>query len=542
MSHGGGESDVLGTAGDGADGLLCREVATDVGLDFRNDYGAVAATTEFGIIMQRNLGNGAAVGDYDNDGDLDVYLLAQRGYPNRLFRNDLDHAEGSASFTDVTDVAGVGDLGLGRVAHFADFDNDGLLDLILFNDYDGEGGVLSPSRLYRNEGDGVFTDRTSGSGLDVVGYIVGGSAVTDYDADGDLDLYVTYWTMELAGSPIGGTIEGAFPGANRLFENRGEFQFTDVTEDAGLAGLAIDSLTPVFADFDRDNDLDLYVAIDHRPDRYYRFDKDGFQDMSVDSFVTHRGNDMGVAVADVDGNGFLDLFVTNIFDPNKSFGVPPEGNTLLLVEPADDEGIRFVDAADDRGVKDTGWAWGTSFVDVDLDGDLDLFAVQGFDEFVGEHFDLFHSRARLLENDGEGYFEAVDGRGCDVGGDQRSLIPFDYDRDGDPDFLITQVGLPVLLLENQTDPQNWLTVALDGSVSDAEVQVVVGGQTLTQVVLAGGSYLAGMPREAYFGLQDAAVAQEVTVQWPSGEGQSFTDIEAGTVLRVAPKNQSGGND
>ena len=160
--------------------------------------------------MQRNMGQGAAVGDYDRDGDLDVYLLAQAGHPNALFRNDEDPA-GGRRFTEVGAVTGVADEGLGRMALFADpHGATAWLDLVVLNDADPE-GRLSPFLTLRNDQDGTFTDVTDGSGFEPIGYLASGAAAVDVDGDRDLDLYVTVWTQELGGTAPGDEIVGTFP-------------------------------------------------------------------------------------------------------------------------------------------------------------------------------------------------------------------------------------------------------------------------------------------------------------------------------------------
>lgn len=188
--------------------------------------------------------------------------------------------------------------------------------------------------------------------------MVGGVSPADVDRDADLDIHVTYWTRELAGSPVGGEITGEFPGRNTLYVNEGGFRFTDATVDWGLGELWLDSFTSVFHDFDQDADLDLSVAVDHRNDRYLAQTDAGFRDDSVHAWANHRGNDMGIAVAHVDGDDDFDMSVTNVFDP-QAFGVEPPGNTLLLSEIAPDGGARFVDEAEERGVLDAAWGWGT---------------------------------------------------------------------------------------------------------------------------------------------------------------------------------------
>jgi len=483
--------------------------------------------------MQRNMGNGAAVGDYDADGDLDIYLLGQAGERNILYRNDPD-LDGTRTFTDVTAAAGVEDLGLGRVAHFADLDGDGRLDLLVANDADPD-GRLPRSRLFRNAGDGTFEDVTRDSGFEPVGYLVGGTSLVDVDGDGDLDVFVTFWTMELGSTPSDRQPVGQLPGSNRMYRNDGDFQFTDVTDQIGLGGVRRDSFTPIFHDFDGDGDLDLYIAVDHREDLFYEQRDGRFVDRSIEAGTDHVGNDMGVAMADVDGDGLLDMFVSNIKDPEENFGKKPRGNTLLVTDRTAGN-VRFEDRAYDFGVRDTAWGWGTAFVDMDLDGELDLYVVQGFDEFVSIYSkSLYDARSFLFERDDAGYFDQVEGSGCDIAGDQRTLIPFDYDRDGDTDLLITQVGLPPILLENRTSGHHGLTIALDGPAgrgSGARIDVTVGGRTTSQVVMHGASYLAGPPLEAVFGLGDARTADEVRITDVRGATVVLRDVAGDQVLRV----------
>jgi enediyne biosynthesis protein E4 len=515
--------------------VTCADVAAHVGLDFRGAYGTTVIPTPMGAMMQRNMGNGAAVGDYDDDGALDVYLLGQNGHPNRLFHNELA-GTGHKGFRDVTDEAGVGDPGLSRVADFADLDGDRLLDLVVLDDAD-PGGKLPPSRLYRNVGGGRFADVTQGSGFTPVGYIVGGASLADVDGDGRLDIYVSFWTQELAGDPGRLTIQGPYPGENKLFHNEGGFHFRDVTADSGLDGIRRDTFSSVFADFAGHRMHDLYVAVDHREDLYY--EQVGpllWQNRSETAGATHTGNDMGIAAADLGNDGGVDLFVTNITDPSGNFGTT-QGNILWHVRPDPTTGARFVDRAVGAGVSDTGWGWGTAFFDADLDGRLDLFAAQGMKEFIGATSEpLRDARAKLFLGTDAGGFAETEGTGCDVAGDQRAVIPFDYDRDGDEDLLVTQVGLHAMLIENRTQGRS-ITVDLSGGGAAApgsRVSVTAGGRTVTRIVLAGGSYLAGPPMEAVFGLGEATSADNVRVAWSSGRTTEVRDVAAGTVLRLAP--------
>ena len=214
---------------------------------------------------------------------------------------------------------------------------------------------------------------------------------------------------------------------------------------------------------------------------------------------------MGVATT-VGPDGGLRLYVTHITDPSGLFG-SNLGNTFMVSEQASN-GIRFRNVAAQYGILDTAWGWGTAFVDMNLDGAPDLYAVQGMRAFVGDDSEhLANATSTLFLGDAAGTaFSVAKDTGCDVPGDQRALVVFDYDRDGSPDLLITQVAGPTVLLQNYTDGKHWLTVAPEGPGDagiGARVTVTAGGRTTTQILLAGGSYLAGPPREAYFGL-DAA--------------------------------------
>jgi hypothetical protein len=513
-------------------------VATERGLGFRGAYGTTPFALEpMSAMMLRNMGNGAAVADVFGDGRLSVFLLGQLGHPNRLLRNQPG-PEGTTEFVDVTDASGLAGKGGSRAAAFADLDNDGHLDLIVMNDWDG-GELGSPSRIFRNDGRGAFTDVTESSGFDPVGYLVGGLSLADYNHDGLLDIYVTYWTMELGGDPAREqmAIKGRFPGQNRLYQNLGGMRFDDVTDDVHLGQITGDSFTSIFADFTGDGWPDLYVAVDHREDLFYVNTGGAFRLASEEHGIGHVGNDMGVAVADLGSDGTLDLYVTNITDPNDQFGTG-SGNTMLIGDRAADGSVTYADHATAMGVDDTGWGWGTAFTDMNLDGRLDLYAVQGMQEFIAQQSpELRTQRARLFLGGPDGSFELATDNGCDQPGDQRSVIPFDHDRDGAPDLLVTQMAYSAMLLENGTTDQRWLTVDLSragAQAAGARVAVTVAGATTTQVALYGGSYLAGMPMELYFGLGAATAADDVTVTWADATTTVLRSVAANQVLRPEP--------
>lgn len=498
------------------------------GLDFFGAYGPTFVPKGLDPMIQRNMGNGVAVGDYDGDGDLDVYFLGNLGFPNVLYRNNLE--QGSKTFTNVTGRAGVGDLGLSRVAHFVDLDDDGDLDLIVVNDDDGD----HPSRVFRNDGDGRFTDRTAGSNFAPEGYLRCGVAIADYDRDGLLDIYVTNWGLEVA---IGHTL---YPGSNRLYRNLGDFVFEDVTETSGLGVLARDSFTAIFTDFNEDDWPDLYVAIDYGSDEFYLNEKGRFVRVTEEVLTTHIGNDMGVACADFDDDGDLDMYVTNI---TGAAGQLSSGqNNVFYVQHGTPDNFWFADEAMDRGVEDTYWGWGTEFIDVENDGDLDIVATNGFREMIEAILpgnSMAATPTVLFINDSTGQFERAMAPGLDSTDDGRALIAFDYDRDGDEDILITNVDGPARLFENVTTPQgHWLDVAVTQRPGQnrngigVTVYAEMPNGTKRRDIIIGDSYLSGGPAEVHFGLSRFAVLPELRVEWTDGTVSTYRHIAADRRLHI----------
>jgi len=515
---------------------------SSIGLAHANTYGLTFEfadikppfTPSMGATMQRNLGNGAAVGDYDRDGDLDLYLLNQMGIANGLWRNDVN--PGHLGFTDVTVEAGVGDTGFGKVAVFADLDNDGWQDLLLVND-DRDGFAYPTCRIYRND-HGSFTDVTDGSGFAPAGVIKGGTCLGDYDNDGLLDVYVTLWLFYGTQGP------SVWPGYNRLYRNLGDFKFQDVTLDVGLGMLGRDSFSCAFADFDNDGDSDLYVAIDHSSDAYYRNDGGAFTDQTIAVGATHKGNDMGIAVADFDHDGDLDIYSTNITDPGTSTPIYGTGkfNTLLVNQLVETGIFSLVDEAAARGVSDTAWGWGTEWIDADNDGDLDLYAVNGFEQWIkgtNPFHPLLDTPAVLFENDGTGHFTPTSASGAEIVYDSRTAIAFDYDADGDRDLLVSNINEPTILLENRTvGVGHWLEVRLFGGCGTnvdaigSRIIAQVGDVTYLHEVMAAGSYLSGRPLEVHFGLGGATVIDTLTVRWPDGTETARTQLPADQMVTI----------
>jgi hypothetical protein len=460
------------------------------------------------------MGVGAAVSDYDRDGDPDLYLCDALGHPNVLYRN-----EGDGTFTDVTETAGVGDLGYGRMALWVDLDNDGDDDLVVLNDYNDflalSTHVYHPSQLFRNDGDGTFTNVTAGSGFNPADSTVGGATAGDYDKDGDLDLLVTGW----------------YDWSTYLYRNDGDFTFTDVTDDARLRPTGFRSqFTPLFVDVDNDGWQDVFCAVDFLEDYLFLNNGDGtFTDVSEDSGVQHVANDMGVAYADIDHDLDIDFYNTNISGPK--YCEPDWGCDILYVN--DGAGV-FSDGTEGTGLGDVHWGWGVWFFDADLDTHRDMLAVNGWTqpEWV--------TPAVFFHNDGTGRFtEMAAAAGIDYVGNTRALTPIDFDLDGDVDFVMTDVLGPATVHENRSPrgDRHWLVVTTEGVTSNrngvgSRIYVTTGDLTQMHEIVVGGSFLAAPALEGHFGLGPATTVDEVHVVFPSGRTVTLDDVDVDQRLHV----------
>ena len=458
---------------------------------------------------------GAAAGDFDNDGYTDLYVVAGTAGRNSLFRN-----RGDGTFTDVADSAGVGLAGLsGSGPLFFDFDGDGWLDLFV-------GAVNGdPPALFHNLGDGTFEDVTARSGLSFPSETLSATA-GDYDGDSWPDLFVSHW-----GSPAGGC---------HLWHNDGGQGFTCADASAGLAGLVRDltdrTFTANFVDLDGDGRLDLVVTEDYGQSTVW-MNRGAGQFTNATGVVISDQNGMGSAIGDYDGDGDFDWFVSSIRD---SDGVT-EGNwgstgNRLYRNRGDGT---FEDATDEAGVRDGDWGWGASFADFNNDGLLDLVHVngwpQGSPQFRG-------TRARLfIASEGGKFEDQAAAKGFDerVGG--RGVVCFDYDGDGDLDIFVANNSGPHHLWRNDGGRAagHYLDVRVLGRPPNpfaigAKVFVTAGGREQVRDVRAGSNYVSQNAREVHFGLGGAARADGVRVVWPDGHQLTLGGLDADRTLVVTP--------
>ncbi len=479
---------------------------------FASTYGAAGGDARFSdqsenaglLAIQASPGDlftgGGCVGDFNQDGHEDVFFCGGAN-ADALFLNQGDGTFQPAvgSGLDVT----IGSNG----AAAADYDRDGDLDLLV-TVYQDDPGL---NRLYRNNGDGTFTDIASsvGLGLNSPNWSDGwGGAWSDYDLDGDLDLAVA--------AGIGGR--------NRLFRNDNGI-FTDVIETG--VGLAPDLLTtcgfaPRFADFNGDLAPELLWVGCFSNSHYFINDGDGtFTEWTRPSGSSQSGSEMGVAVADFDADGLMDYYVTTI------------RNNRLYRNLG---GHAFEEVAVPAGADQTGWGWACDALDFDHDGRVDLLVTsQDVGQFAFQN--VKSPGGPLLFEDvsaESGFVSPVSGRG---------LATFDYDGDGDRDAVIFAHGEPLRLLRNDLvagPDTHWLTIVLDPGAAEtipthgigSRVELVVGERTHVGTVSGGSNYLSQSSLDAHFGLGTASVVDVVRVRWTDGTTTELFDVPTNQTVTV----------
>ncbi|MBI4483376.1 MAG: CRTAC1 family protein [Acidobacteria bacterium] len=494
---------------------------------------------------------GVALLDHDNDGDLDLYfvngssldILSGRASPvrNRLYRND-----GNFRFTDVTDQAGVGDTGWGMGACAADFDNDGDVDLYVTNLgpnvlYRNNGdGRFSDVTAKAGVGDSrwstgaAFADYDQDGDLDLY---VANYVDVDFQKlpEPGQSKYCYYRGLPVMCGP-----RGLKPASHILYRNNGDGTFTDVSQPSRIAeappayGLGV-----VWGDYDNDGDSDLYVANDSMPNFLFRNNGDGTLDevaLLAGVALSEDGKEqagMGVDFGDYDGDGWLDLYKTNFSD-----------DTNNLYRNLGDN--FFEDVAHKTGHGETTWSylgWGTSFFDFDNDGDLDLLAVNGhvYPQVDGKGVGTsYRQRPLLFENRGGTFVEVAAQRGAALNQPRssRGAAFGDLDDDGDVDVVVNNMDdLPSLWRNEGGNRRGWIQFDLRGTRSNrsavgARVTIWVGKRRQIAEVKAGSSYLSQSDPRLHLGLGEARRADRVEIRWPSGLVQTFTDLEGNALYEI----------
>ena len=473
-----------------ADPLQFTSVTKEAGIHFTHHDGGSGL-----LYFIEPLGGGAAFLDYNNDGLQDIYFVNGADLPpfpkvqsngiepprNALYRNN-----GDGTFTDVAMTAGVADTGYGMGCAVGDYDNDGFSDLYVTN--------FGANVFFRNNGDGTFTDVTTETGTGDTRWGTS-CAFVDYDNDSFLDLYVTnYVKYDIESDQVcmnkGVRVycdprlyEGEL---DILYHNNGDGTFTDVTEIAGFFGATGRGLALAWGDYDDDGDMDVYIANDADQNFLYRNNGDGtFTDVSLIAGVGfsedgEAENGMGADFGDYDNDGRLDLVITNFQDQTNTLYHNEGGGLFSDVSYASKIGTISLPYL----------AWGVSFCDYDNDGFQDLFIANGhLDENVQVFNPTgFYQQPNLLfRNNGDGTFDEV---GVDLGSGMglekvsRGFAYSDYDNDGDLDLLVTNLKGAPDLLENRGGQNTWLTLKLIGTHSNRDAigaRVKVTTGNLTQI-------------------------------------------------------------
>jgi hypothetical protein len=457
--------------------------------------------------------NGVALADYDRDGDLDIYFVVQLPLVsndpdtwNRLFANN-----GDGTFSDVTAQAGVAGrnsnsgfsyMGSKMGASWGDYDNDGWPDIFLTH--------FGENQLFHNNGDGTFTNVTETAGVAGGKTQVSSSALWfDYDRDGDLDLYVGNWTDYVPRNPNY---------ANLMYENLGDGTFLDVSDASGLADKG-QTWTTVAIDANNDGHLDLYLANDFGPNKFYLNNGDKtFSEKTTEFGLEDPFQGMGMAVTDCDGNGFFDIYLTNV-----SVGAPNGEINPLFLNTGDG---RFFNYSVEAGASRAGWGWGTEFIDLENDGDDDLFVAAGYFSQVFPNVLFRHDS----ESGSVNFTDVSADYGLNHNAEGRGVAAFDYDNDGDNDLLVSNFVAPPALFVNPLAHGNWLKVKLEGTVSNrdafgATVVVQAAGRTYRKYH-HGAQFLAQNIQPLHFGLGDAQQIDRITVAWPNGSSEAIEMVVA----------------
>lgn len=451
-----------------------------------------------------HMAGGVAVGDVDGDGWPDLYLSGLAA-PDTLLVNQRD-----GTFVDETWVRGLGTLTGGNGAAWLDIEGDG--DLDLFVSTIGN----TPYRLFVNR-DGHFVDEAAERGVAVAdprpraGFSI---AVGDYDRDGAVDIFVTEWLR-------GGDRDGSHA---RLLHNLGDGRFEDVTESSGVrlrpphSGPGRFGFSAAFADLDGDGWQDLALVSDFGTSTLYWNQGNGrFQDGTRGAAVGLEQAGMGSTIADIDGDGDLDWFVSSLYVPDSPHEV---GNVLYFNLGA----RRFADATDTYAVRDGGWGWGAAFVDIDNDGRLDLVQTNGMEQ-RGQDYSAFDRPIRLWLQADDGTMRDVAARaGLGEPRSGRGLALLDYDRDGDVDLVIARNDDAPILYRNDSSESGWLRLHVDeiGARVEADGRIAEVGSVT--------HFLGQSEPIVHFGLGVADCA-EVSVGWPGGSVERFGCLSGRHYLR-----------
>ena len=543
--------------------LIFADVTEEAGIHFKHTNGK----TEHKHIIE-TMGSGAVFFDYDTDGDADIYFVNSGSIPARLQSAPTDRAgnaktanviinlpdksaptdragnalyrnDGNGRFTDVTDISGTGDTGYGMAAAAGDIDNDGDAELYVAN--------FGQDILYRNNGDGTFTDITEAAGIDNQSWGIA-AVYLDFNLDGHLDIFVVNYLVYEVSMPVEtykGIVGYGHPRRYRgtadvLYRNNGDGTFTNVAAAAGVTNPDEGrGMAAIACDYNNDGFPDIYVTNDTNRNFLYRNNGDGtFTDESLfigggyDENGVAEGS-MGVDCGDYNGDGWLDFIIAN-----------SEKATLYKNE----EGILFADATVESGLQQPTLpfvGFSPLFLDYDNDGHLDIFCANGHPQDVIEilqDHETYAQRAQLFQNNGDGtYHEVSETAGAYfasafVG---RAAACADYDNDGDTDIIVMNSNQRAVLLRNEIgNRHNWLGIKLVGTRSNrngigAKVTIHAGEMTQVTETKSGSSYASGSDTRLLFGVGEHERVEKISITWPSGIRQELAGVEVNQILTIS---------
>jgi hypothetical protein len=510
-----------------------EDASAQAGINFTHSFGSA----KLGSLLE-GTGAGCVWFDYNNDGLLDLYILngrplddAMHPYPlkekpvppphNHLYRND-----GNGHFTDVTDKSGLNPDMYSIAVTAADYDNDGFVDLLVT--------AYGRTILYHNDGDGHFSDMTEKAGIKVEGWAIS-STWLDYDKDGCLDLFVgryvkfdpkyrAFYAADNYPGPL--DYEGE---TNKLYHNNCDGTFTDVSEKSGISSYIGRTMGITAADFDNDGWDDIYVANDRTENFLFHNKHDGtFEEIGNDSGTAYGQNgestsSMGPVFADLEGRGMLDLFVS-------------DGHYNRMLKNTGK--LTFEDIGAGNGVSQANAqyvSWGTSVYDFDNDGLLDVLI------FHGGLIHLIPQEHTLFKGLGNGKFADVSESAGTVINERtvaRGACFADYDNDGKVDAFLVNLGAKGKLVHNVSpETGHWIAIKLVGTKSNrdgigAKVELFAGAKHELQERVAESGYLSQNDPRLHFGLGVATVVDKITVKWPSGREQTLEKQPVDRVLTI----------
>jgi len=522
--------------------IRLTDVTQSTDIDFIHQDGGSGQ----GYIVEGGTG-GLALFDYNLDGWIDIYFL-QGGilkglaldHPptNKLYRNN-----GDWTFTDVTEEAGVGDSAHGMGVTTGDYDNDGDEDLYINN--------FGPNVFYRNNGDGTFTDVALQNGTQNEEEVGAGTAFLDVDADGHLDLFVAnYIDFDYENHVPVVVNDHRFkagpqyyhPVSDVLFRNNGDGTFEDVSESSGIASKTSSSMGIICTDYDEDGDQDVFVCNDNEPNFLWKNNGAGhFEEVAVLAGLAYDFNgkpnaSMGVDVGDYDNDGHLDIFLT-------------DWQSEMPVLYRNLQNGLFQDATTEAQISNELFPhvhWGTSFVDFENDGDLDLFVACGHFDEIELIDDRTAKKVRnyLMMNRGGSFVDIYGscGDGLNSIESSRGAGFDDLDNDGDIDAVILNSAAAPTILRNDSKSRNWLQIELQNPHGNrfgigSRVTVSAGGKSQVAEVYSGRGYQSQYGRRLHFGLANNSLVDTIKICWPDGEIETHQNIEPNqkvVITRKAP--------